>query len=273
MSAAIGTSTAGGMRLWYQSSTQIGTLRNYAEALAAHAAKVCSPGVTVRCNGVTEARYHGRMPAEILRYGYAKLVLQREIIGFCRGAERDGHDAVILGSFSEPFLPEIRSLLDIPVVSMPEAALLVACSLAEQVALITLAPSNVRRLKALVRRHGLEGRICGYHALADHLDEADLDRALLDPDKVVADFRAVADAAAAAGADAIIPAEGILNLIVYNNGVHRAGGATIVDCVGVAMLYAEMAVNMKRRLGIGVGRRWTYATPGPDLLRELDAEA
>jgi hypothetical protein len=32
-----------------------------------------------------------------------------------------------------------------------------------------------------------------------------------------------------------------------------------------------MLVNMKRRLGVGVGRRWAYAKPPADLLAELRA--
>jgi Asp/Glu/hydantoin racemase len=260
------------MRIWYQSMTQVKTLTHYSAALNQHAKRVCSEGVEVVFNGVTEQRYHGRMPAEILRYSYAKLVLQTEVIEFCRQAEREKFDAVILGSFSEPYLQEIRSLLNIPVVSMPECALLVACSMAEQFALITLAPANVRRLKALVRRHGLDSRISGYHALENHVDEADLNTALTRPAQVIADFTAAARMAVAAGADLVVPAEGILNLVLHGNGVNTIEGATVQDCVGVAFLYAELLVNLKRRVGLGPGRRWAYAMPPPDLLAQLDSQ-
>lgn len=260
-----------GIRIWYQSMTQLGALSNYAAALAQRAARVCSEHVEVVFNGVSEHRYQGRMPADILKYPYAKLVLQSEAIDFCRRAERENFDAIVLGSFSEPFLQEIRSVVDIPVVSMPESSLLVACSLAEQFALITLAPSNVRRLKSLVRRHGLESRISGIYAVTRHLDEADLNAALKQPDAVIADFTAVGRNAVDAGADLVIPAEGILNLLLHANGVDTIAGATVQDCVGVAFLYAELLVNLKRRAGLGVGRRWTYAMPPPELMAQLDA--
>ena len=262
-----------GIRIWYQSMTQLKTLTHYAAALEQHARRVCSEGVEVVFNGVSEERYHGRMPAEILRYSYAKLILQTEAIDFCRQAEREGFDAVILGSFSEPFLQETRSLLNIPVVSMPESALLVACSLAERLALITLAPANVRRLQALVRRHGLDSRISGYYALHKPLEEDDLNNALPQPADVIADFTAVAEQAAAAGADLVVPAEGILNLILHGNGVGSISGATVQDCIGVAFLYAELLVNLKRRVGVGLGRRGGYAMPPPDLLAHLDGHS
>ena len=259
-----------GMRILYQSMTQLGTLTHYADALKECAKKVCSEGTQVAFNGVTESRYEGRMPADILKYAYAKLVLQTEVIDFCRKAEQDGFDAIVLGSFSEPFLPEIRSLLSIPVVSLAEASLLTACSLGEQIALITLAPSNVKRLKALVRRHGLENRIQGYYCVTHHLDEADLNAALAQPAAVIEDFTAVAHKAVEAGADLIVPAEGVLNLVMAGNKVGPIGGATVLDCVGVAFLYTEMLVNLQRRTGIGVGRRGVYATPPADMLAQLD---
>src|SRR5262245_48908375 len=113
-----------GIRIWYQNATQLGELTNYAAALREHTSKVCPAGVEVVFNGVNEARYEGRMPAEILRYPYAKLVLQAEMVDFVRRAEAEGFDAVILGSFSDPLLPECRSMVNIPVVSLAESSLL-----------------------------------------------------------------------------------------------------------------------------------------------------
>jgi len=203
-----------GMRIWYQSMTQLATLTNYRKALEEHAKKYCSEGTQIVFNGVSEENYHGRMPAEVLQYSYAKLILQTEVIDICRAAEKNKFDAVILGSFSEPFLPEIRSLLNIPVISMPECTLLVACSMAEKFALTTLAPANVKRVKALVKRHGLESRVSGYYSLAHPVDEDILNVAIKKPKQVVADFLATAEQAKADGADLIVPAEGVLNLII-----------------------------------------------------------
>ena len=93
-------------------------------------------------------------------------------IAFGLQAEREGFDAYIIGSFSEPFLAETRSVLDIPVVSLAEASLLTACSLAEQFALITLSPAYARRVRSVVKRHGLEGRLSGIYTLSTAYDEA-----------------------------------------------------------------------------------------------------
>lgn len=256
-------------KFWYQSAAPIGGLPHYRAALAKHAREACPDGVEVTFNGVREERYHGRLPAELHRYPYAKFVLQMDSIEFAIQAERDGFDAFVIGSFSEPFLAETRSVLDIPVVSLAEASLLTACSLAEQFALITLAPSYARRLRGVVRRHGLESRLADVQALGTAHDEASVDAAFASPQALIDDFTAVAQRIVAEGADVVIPAEGLLSELLHANGVKAIAGATVLDCVGVALLQADMMVKLKRTLGVGVGRRWAYARPPADLLKDL----
>lgn len=257
-----------GMRIWYQSMAPLAGLSAYVDALQRHARQAC-PEIEVVFNGASEEPYRGHMPTDILKYPYVKHVLQAEAIEFCLRAERDGFDAVVLGSFSEPFLVEIRSLLDVPVVSMPESALLCACSLAEQFALVSLTPASARRVRSLVRRHGIESRVGTIDSLSKPVNESDLDAAFAAPDSIIADFTAVAEQAVGAGADLVIPAEGVLNEVLHRHGIHSVLGATVMDCVGVALLYAELQINLKRRLGIGVGRRWTYAKPPAELLAQI----
>jgi Asp/Glu/hydantoin racemase len=258
------------MRIWYQSMAPIRHLTNYTQSLSRHAAAACSPGVEVVFNGASEEPYHGRTPADLLRYPYAKHVLGEEAIGFALRAEREGFDAVILGSFSEPFLPEIRSLLDIPVVSMPESAMLLACALAESFALVTLGPPNNVRVRKTVARHGMQARVSGVHAFARQWDEAQLNAAFDDPAALIESFTEVARRAIADGADLVIPAEGVLNEVLFVHGVHAMDGAAVMDCVGAALLQAEMQVNARQRLGLGVGRRWAMKPP-PDILERLHA--
>ena len=130
---------------------------------------------------------------------------------------------------------------------------------------------NAHRLGKVVHRHGLEGRVSGIHALSTPVDERILDEAFADPRGVIDDFTAIARSAAAAGADVVVPAEGVLNEVLFANGVREVDGATILDCVGTTLLYTELLVNLKRRIGAGVGRRWTYARPPEDVLALLSA--
>lgn len=256
------------MRLWYQSMAPIRHLGRYVDSLARHARMACSPGVEVHFNGASEEPYAGRTPAELLRYPFAKHVLGEEAIGFALRAEREKFDAVIIGSFSDPFLPEIRSLLDIPVISMPESAMLLACSLAGSFAMVTLGPPNVIRVRKTVHRHGMEARVTGVHAFATQWDETQLDAAFEQPEPLIESFIEVSRRAIAEGADLVIPAEGVLNEVLFMHGVTTVDGATVMDCVGASLLQAEMQVNAKRRLKLGVGRHWALRPP-PEIMARL----
>jgi Asp/Glu/hydantoin racemase len=256
-------------KIWYQSMAPIRALPRYKEALAKKATKASEGGIEAFVNGVREERYHGRMPAQVHRYPYAKLVLQLDAIEFGMQAEKEGYDAYVIGSFSEPFLAETRSVLGIPVVSLAEASLLAACALGERFALVTLSPEYARRLRLVVRRHGLESRLTSVLATSRLMDEADVEKAFSSPQALIEDFSAVARKAADEGADVVIPAEGLLSEVLAQNGVTTLDDATVLDCVGAAVLQADMLVNAKRRLGMGVGRRWAYATPPADLLADL----
>jgi len=261
------------MKIWYQSMAPLGHLPRYVQALSQHAREVCGDEAAVTFNGASDHWYDVRTPAEMLRYPYVKHVIQREAIDFCRRAEAEGHDAVVLGSFSEPFLAEIRSVLRIPVVSMPESALLTACALAERFALVPLAPAGVKRVAALVARHSLGARVSGIEALAQPVTEAQLEAAMSAPQAVCDDFRAVAQRLVEGGADVVIPAEGVLSELLFFNGVRTIDGATVMDCIGNALATAQMMVRLQRATGMGVGRRWAYTTPPADILEQVDAWA
>lgn len=256
-------------RVWYQSMTPLELLPNYADSLRRHAKLVC-PDLEVTVNGASNKWFEQHMPGQVFKYPYAKHVIQSEIIGICRRAQEQGYDVLVLGSFSEPFLAEIRSILDIPVVSMAESSLLVACSLAETFSLVGLSAGQITRLGHVVHRHSLDGRVREITSLTRPVHEADLDKAFHDPASIIEDFMAAARKASAAGADVIIPAEGVLNELLFWNKVREVDGSTVLDCAGLSLLYARMMVDMKRTLGVGVGRRWAYPKLPAEMLQMLD---
>jgi hypothetical protein len=85
----------------------------------------------------------------------------------------------------------------------------------------------------------------------------------------VASFEATARRAIAEGADVIIPAEGVFNELLFAHGVQRIDGVSVMDCVGVTFLYAEMLVNLRRATGLEVGRRWEYSRPPEPVIAHV----
>ena len=141
------------MRIWHQSITSLETLSAYGRVLEARLPSLVSAGVEVVTHGLPAELYAGRPPAEVLRYPYARYRIHERALGCAAEAERQGFDAVTFATFAEPVLQQARSIVDIPVVSMLEASLLVGCSMARRMALVTLAPENVRRLQERLDDH------------------------------------------------------------------------------------------------------------------------
>ena len=252
------------IRIRYQSMTAFSAVTRYAQVLQEHARAVTSKAPKY-IPSISPAIYGELVPGDVFPYPYLKHLVQCEALEACLQAEAEGADAFVIGSFSEPLLRQSRSAVDIPVLSLPESVFLTACSLAERFALVTLSPKYARRLSEVVARHGMKERVTGILPLGDNLDERDLNAALQDPRAVLHAFREATQTAIADGADLVIPAEGILNEVIYRNKVSELEGATILDAVGVTLLHAEMQVRMKRKLNIGVGRAWSYPRAAPSL--------
>ncbi len=262
------------MRIWYQSMAPLSEFGKYADLLEEHVARVTKADTTVDLHGVAPGSYLGRPPAEMLRFPYAKHLIQAQSIEGCFQAEQEGYDAVALATFGDPFLTECRSLVQLPVSSMVESSLLMGCSLAGQMALVTLGPNGVQRTAALVRRHGLSSRVSGIVPLDPAATEADLVRLLSsdDTDQFVSNFTTVAHRAVESGADLIIPAEGALNEVLYRNACTHVAGVAVMDTIAVLLGHTELLVKLHQR-GLTTGRRWTYPRPSDELIGDLRASA
>src|SRR5437867_1373711 len=103
------------MRIWHQSSTEIDGLGVYKRALEAHAAKILGGEGRIEVHGIPAGRYRGRAPSDALGNPFVHHLVLEPVLSNAVRAEQDGFDAFVIGSFSEPFLREVRSAVDIPV--------------------------------------------------------------------------------------------------------------------------------------------------------------
>ena len=261
------------LRIRYQSSTSFDKLPNYAAALRAHAVAVLGDTAAVDFQGLPARIYGNALPGEVLRYPYLKHLVQDAALEACVQAAATGIDAFIVGSFSEPALKASRAAVDIPVLSLPESALLTACTLAERFALITLSPRQSVRVDEVIDRHALRPRSAGCFDLGGRFSEDDLEAVMggAPADALVTAFTEAGRRAMAAGADLLIPAEGLLNEVIQRQGLHRIDGAAVMDCVGVALLHAEMIVRAGRVLKLGFGREWSYPVAAAGLMAQVRA--
>lgn len=257
------------MRIWHQSMTELEELPQYRATMEEHARSVMPPEVEITVHGLPRGSYGGMAPSDVLGFPYAYHLILGHAIEAAYQAEQQGYDAYVVGSYSEPFLREIRSAVDIPVASMAESTFLVGCSLGKYQALVANTSGIARIVKAQVDKHGLRDRVQGVYVIDPPLTELDLMGAYEDASGLVASFTRIAHQVIEGGADVVVPAEGVLSELLYTNAVTRIGDVPVVDSLGVAWHYAEMLVQLWRRTGLRVGRRWEYPRPTPSVMSQV----
>lgn len=115
------------IRIWTQSITDLTKLPGYADTLKAHAHRICSPDTVIDVHGVRPGSYpNGLAPIQMTKYHWAEHLLETQLVENMMRAEREGYDAVAISCFLDPGMEKGRSVVDIPVVSSCESALLVA---------------------------------------------------------------------------------------------------------------------------------------------------
>lgn len=257
------------MRIWHQSMTELDHNPVYRAALQGHVDRVAGPGTEVVLHGLAPGTYGAASPADVLRYPVLYHRTLGQVLPLFERAESEGFDAVAIGSYSEPYLREARSMLAIPVVSMAESTLLTGASIARRSGLVTISVEIAWMARDIVSANRLEDRVAGVWTIVPAVNEAQLGRAFAEPAQIMAAFTAAARTAIAAGADVIIPAEGVLNELVVAQGLTEIDGVCVMDAVGVVIAHAQMLATLAARTGLHAGRRWHYPKPPADVLAQL----
>ena len=257
------------VRIWHQSMTELHELGVYKASLEKHAREVLDPQQAVEVHGLPKGAYRGRSPTAALSNAFAHHRILDPVLDNAVRAERQGFDAFVVGSYSEPFLRELRSAIDIPVVSIAEATFLVACSIGRHAAPISNDPGIARLVRQSIDTHGLSERIQSPRSITPPLNELQLADAFSNPLHLIQSFTETAQKAIDDGADVIIPAEGVLSEFLYTNKVTMIDSVPVIDSFAVTWAYAAMMVNLRSRTGLAISRRWHYQRDDADLISEL----
>ena len=260
------TASKAPLRFWHQSMTELDGLGAYRDFLVKHARTVLGDEATLQVEGIRSGSYHGRTPTAALENAFVYHRVCDQIIDNAIHAQRDGFDAFVIGSFSEPYLSEIRSAVNIPVVSVLESSLLVACSLGRKVAPIANAPSITHMVQSAIETHGLTQRMLPAVSLDPPMHEPEMARAFSQPEGLLKAFNQAAQRAISQGADVIIPAEGVLSTVISASQLKVIGGAPVIDVFAVTWRYAVMMVRLQRDCQIQVSRVGAYAQSDPALI-------
>src|SRR5689334_3619652 len=255
------------MRIWHQSFTDLDKVPLYRRTLNEHAARVADPGTTVTVHGLRPGTY-GKdfVPIDAIRHRYLEMLNETQIVEAALAAERAGYDAFALGCFYDPGMRAARSLVEIPVLGLSETCMLVACSLGRKFALVALNRDQQAQHEELAHAYGLESRLAAALAMEPAIDEYMLEGDETATRPIVEGFRRACRRALDAGAEVIIPGDGVLNEFVWRQNLLRFEDATVMDALGVLFRYAAFMVGARTSIGLSASRVRHYARPSPGML-------
>jgi len=252
------------MRIAYQSYVDYENGAGYWDALGAHLDAIKDPETTIDIKGIT--------PFDSYAHPIVEWRCGREMMVNAVQAEKDGYDAFIVGHFQDSGLYEVRSMVDIPVISLGEASMLYACQLGQHIGIITINPRFVPGHKHQIRKYGLEHRVTGVHGMT--FEPGQIMSAIGDDAKLAAAAKQFEDQGlplVEPGTDILIPAGGIPMLLFSQIHDHRVGGAPVINGIPIVVKMAEMAVKLRRLTGLGVSRTGDYVKAPDRIVEEFCA--
>ena len=253
------------MKIWYQSTLDFSQHPNYAKALAEHFKKVASPG--------TEVALHGRSGGQGVKLDASDIigspivyhsVVDPAFVESVLDAEAASADAFVAASFSEPILPELRSLARMPVVSMAEACFMAASTSAPKIGMVTLNAHIIPYVEKSISLHKWKERVSGVHLIAGDISETELDAQYSQPAPYLERLAAGVRNAIAAGAQAVIVARQALPTLDRSKYAPAAGAAR-----GAYVITQGDAGDKSDIILIATGSELSIATDAAEvLLRE-----
>lgn len=251
------------MRLWWQSFVDPEQNAPYLERLAAYLREIARPETEVNVVGMTPPdRWFGRLTE--LRCGVLA------VDGAIEAAEC-GFDGFVMGHFQDPGLYEARSAVEIPVVGLGEASLHWASQLGRNIALVSIDPVFRSWHLEQADLYGLHGRVThvvGLEAVVETFAPA-----FAGDDEAYAEllgrFRSLVEPLVADGADVIVPAGALPGLLLAREHGLTIGHAPVVNCVAVALKWAEAAVELRRLTGLGPSRGPSFRLAPPGAIDDF----
>lgn len=238
------------IRIWHQSFTVLSDLAAYDEALRAHFRRVSLPDTVIDMHGMREGTYRTNYPGDDIKHAGLQFLHSIQFMQGAVLAERQGYDAYALSTLPEPGLHDIRTLVSIPVVGYGESAARAAVGDGRKFGALVFIPELAELYRENVRRHGLGCRMVGSGDVGFRF--TDVLAGFDSPGPLIDRFRASARQLIAKGAEAIVPGEAPLNVLLATNGVTEVDGVAIIDSLGAWVRAAEEAV-LARRAGTAPG--------------------
>ena len=164
-------------------------------------------------------------------------------------------DAIVLAGFGRVGIDALKEALTIPVVSISEASMAVACLLGHRFTTLTMLQQFIPYQQDLVRLYGFEAKCVSVRAINVNVEECVTER-----DKTMRELRAQIEKIVAEDkAEVVILA--CAGLCGYDTELSRLAGVPVLDPVAVGVKMAENLVG----LGVAHSKARKFAHPPQPL--------
>ena len=255
------------MKLWYQSMTRPTSWTAYNDALRAVLDSTKDDGTQIDIHGIEKRGGVGD------QYRYLEFIETQEVLENVERATKEGFDAFLIGNIADPGLREAREITDMPVLSLGETSVHLANMMGGNFSLVTGNQKHVPKIVENITRYGLREKLLTVRRMkVDRL--VDLNTGFVDPAAgraLIDEFMQAAAANVQEGAELVIPAAGVLMVLLARQKIFEVSpGIPILNGVTALVKMGEAAVKMRALFGGSwTSRRAMYAAPPLDQIKEL----
>jgi Asp/Glu/hydantoin racemase len=263
------------MKIWYQSASAYGyepVWDDYGRTVLAQCRAVLRPDTDIQLHGIQV------MVRDVENWrglGYFQNV---QTLNNMRLAEEQGYDAFVIGCTLDVGLYEGRSLLDMPVIGISEAAYHLAMTMGRQFAVVTSSSAFCEVYGEQVVRYGVDRRYLPGPYIVEASEE-EIATSLGQPGPLLDKFIATAQRAVRDGASVIVPGPAFLSTLAHRAGITSIEGAPVLDTIAVAAKTAEMQIDLwraglrpSRRIGVFQRPQGGWSHPAFEALRSVSAK-
>lgn len=204
-----------------------------------------SPGAKITFRFASEGIFHPAFEA----FRYLPELNPTAMFEAVTWAEEAGFDAAILGCFGDPFIDEARQATNIPILGFGESALRAAAEYG-RFGVIANSGLLIEGIRGQIERLGLTDQLVDIIETSEPVSEQE--NSLFDAQSAIKHFRTDAAPLVEAGAQAIIPACGIMSAALHMapsrndkplKPLDAINGVVIIDIVAEAARAAEQAIR------------------------------
>ena len=238
------------MKIWYQSASAYGhepVWDDYGRTVLAQCRAVLRPDTDIQLHGIQV------MVRDVENWRGLQYFQNIQTLHNMRRAEEQGFDAFVIGCTLDVGLYEGRSLLDMPVIGISEAAYHLAMTMGRQFAVVTSSSAFCEVYGEQVVRYGVDRRYLPGPYIVEASEE-EIATSLGQPGPLLDKFMATAQRAVRDGASVIVPGPAFLSTLAHRAGITSIEGAPVLDTIAVAAKTAEMQIDLWRA-GLRPSRR------------------